>query len=120
MGLNFNNYRFSNNFTLKNELGTIVPIPITDSNLEKTKLSTGYLTVPLLLEFQLPKETGIWMSMGLIGGMKMGSHTKVKIAGNKSKDHNDFNINPFRGGATARLGFKGYNIFRHLLFYPFL
>jgi len=119
LGLNFNNYRFSNNFTLKNELGTIVPVPITDAKLEKTKLSTGYLTVPLLLEFQLPKETGIWMSMGLIGGMKMGSHTKVKIAGTKSKDHNDFNINPFRGGATARLGFKGFNIFGTYYFTPF-
>lgn len=119
LGLNFNDYRFSNGFTIRNADGYIVPIPIGDPKLQKTKLSTGYLTVPLLLEFQLPKETGLWMSMGVIGGMKMGSHTKVKIDGAKSKDRNDFNISPFRGGATARLGYKGFNVFGTYYFTPF-
>src|SRR5665647_2526289 len=105
LGLNFNDYRFSNGFTIRNANGYIVPIPMSDPNLQKTKLSTGYLTVPLLLEFQLPRESGLWLSFGVIGGIKMGSHTKVMIADTKYKDHNDFNINPFRGGATARLGY---------------
>ena len=119
LGLNFNDYRFSNGFTIRNADGYILPIPIGDPKLQKTKLSTGYLTVPLLLEFQFPKETGLWMSMGVIGGMKMGSHTKVKIGGTKSKDRNDFNISPFRGGATARLGYRGFNIYGTYYFTPF-
>jgi hypothetical protein len=119
LGLNFNDYRFSNDITIKNENGYIVAVPITASNLQKTKLSTGYLTVPLLLEFQFPKETNLWMSVGVIGGLKMGSHTKVKVNGTKSKDRNDFNISPFRGGATARLGYKGFNVFGTYYFTPF-
>ena len=119
LGFNFNDYRFSNNFTIKNVGGYVVPVVITDQNLEKTKLSTGFVTVPLLLEFQLPRESGLWFSMGVIGGIKMGSHTKVKIDGTKTKDHNDLNINPFRGGATARLGYKGFNIFGTYYFTPF-
>lgn len=119
LGFNFNDYRFSNKYTIKNVNGYIEPIPIVEQNLQKTKLSTGYLTVPILLEFQLPRESGIWLSFGVIGGLKMGSHTKVEVAGNKMKDRNDFNISPFRGGSTVRLGYKGFNIYGTYYFVPF-
>jgi hypothetical protein len=72
----------------------------------------------LLLEYQIPNSNGLWISAGLIGGLKMGSHTKVKIDGKKYKDRNDFNINPFRGGSTVRLGYKGFNIFGTYYFTP--
>jgi len=119
LGLNFNDYRFSNPITIENINGIITPITIPATGLEKSKLSTGFLTVPLLLEFQLPRESGLWLSFGVIGGLKMGSHTKVKISGTKTKDHNDFNINPFRGASTVRLGYKGFNIFGTYYFTPF-
>jgi len=119
LGLNFNDYRFSNGFTIRNQDGYIVPIPISEPNLQKSKLSTGYLTVPLLLEFHVPNGSGLWISMGVIGGLKMGSHTKVEINGTKNKDHNDFNINPFRGGSTVRLGYKGFNIYGTYYWTPF-
>ncbi len=119
LGLNFNDYRFSNFNTIKNMYGYVHPAPIPGQDLRKTKLSTGYLTVPLLLEFHVPNGTGLWMSIGVIGGLKMGSHTKVIIDGKKTKDHNDFNINPFRGGSTVRLGYKGFNIFGTYYFTPF-
>ena len=114
LGLNFNDYRFSNNYTIKNEGGIIVPIPFSDVNVSKTKLSTSYLTIPLMLEFQIPidgQAKKIFVSGGVIGGLKLGSHTKVKYNNNKDKDRNDFNINPFRYGATARVGYKGVNLF---------
>lgn len=119
LGLNFNDYRFNNSFTIKNANGYIVPIPISDPNLQKSKLSTGFLTVPLLLELQIPNGSGLWISAGIIGGLKMGSHTKVMIDGTKNKDHNDFNINPFRGGTTVRIGYKKLNIFGTYYFTPF-
>ena len=119
LGLNFNDYRFSNPYTVQNVDGYIYPVPLSVAGLQKTKLSTGYLTVPLLLEFHLPRESRLWLSVGVIGGIKMGSHTKVKINGNVTKDHNDFSISPFRGGATARLGYKGLNIFGTYYFTQF-
>ncbi len=119
MGLNFNDYRFSNPYTIKNDNGNIVPVPITDQHLTKTKLSTGYLTVPLLLEFRLPRESGLWVSVGAIGGIKMGSHTKTIINDTTVKDHNDFNISPFRLGGTARIGYKGINLFGTYYFTQF-
>jgi len=119
LGLNFNDFRFSNDFTIKNANGYIVPIPFSEPNLQKSKLSTGFLTVPLLLELQIPNGSGLWISAGIIGGIKMGSHTKVKIDGTKYKDHNEFNINPFRGGSTVRMGYKKFNIFGTYYFTPF-
>jgi len=49
----------------------------------------------------------------------VGSHTKVKMNGDKSKNHDDFNINPFRYGATARIGYKGLNLFGTYYFSSF-
>ena len=118
LGLNFNDYRFSNNYTIKNNMGYTVPVPITDPKLELTKFSTGFLTVPLLLEFQLPRESGFWVSFGVIAGLKMGSHTKVIIDRHKTKDHSDLNISPFRGGTTVRMGYKKFNIFGTYYYTP--
>ncbi len=120
LGLNFNDYRFSNNYSLDgNDNGYIIPVQYPSQDLQKSKLSTGFLTVPLLLEFQLPRESGLWLSLGVIGGLKMGSHTKVIYNGIKTKDHDDFNINPFRGGTTVRMGYKGINIYGTYYFTPF-
>jgi hypothetical protein len=113
LGLNFNDYRFTNNYTIENVDGYIQPVEL-DENVQKTKLSTFYLTIPLLLEFQIPvndQSKKVYLSGGLIGGIKMSSHTKVKINDVKTHDKNDFNINPFRYGATARIGYKGVNLF---------
>lgn len=75
-----------------------------------------------MLEFQIPvsgNNKKLYFSGGVIGGLKVGSHTKVKIDGSKSKDRGDFNINPFRYGATARFGYKGINLFGTYYFSTF-
>lgn len=112
--LNLNDYRFSGPYTLINEERHTNPSPLDQEGLSKTKLVTTYLAVPALIEFQLPakfQDNRIYISGGIIGGLKLGSHTKVDQSGHKIKDHNDFNINPFRWGTTLRIGFKDINIF---------
>lgn len=125
MGLEFNNYHFSNPISLKVENG----IAVADSSyikggfsVQKTKLSTTNLTVPLLLEFQIP--TGdhghrIFISGGVIGGLRIGAHTKVIYEdGGRKKDKNreDFNLATFRYGFTARVGYRGLKLFA--TYYP--
>lgn len=122
LGLTFNDYRFSNGYTIENENGMVKPVVLDKAGLSKSKLSTSYLTVPLMLEFQIPvsgNNKRFYFSGGMIGGLKVGSHTKVKKDGDKSKNRDDFNINPFRYGATARIGYKGINIFGTYYFSPF-
>jgi hypothetical protein len=120
LGFNFNDYRFSNKFTLMNVDGKVEPVYLAGDNLKLTKLSTSFLTVPLLCEFQLPAQGGrFFCSFGLIGGLKLGSHTKVKMGGDKNKDRSELNINAFRGGSTVRVGYRGFNIFGTYYFTPF-
>lgn len=122
LGLTFNDYRFSNGYTLKNVDGIIHSVELEQSGLSKSKLSTGYLTLPLLLEFQVPvkgHDKRFYVSGGVIGGIKLGSHTKVKYHGDKDKNHDDFNINEFRYGATARIGYQKINLFGTYYFSTF-
>ncbi len=111
--LNLNNYYFSNPYTLVDQDGHTEPLLLDENGLKKSKLSTTFLSVPLLFEIQFPdkKSKRFFISAGVIGGLKIGSHTKVKHFNDKTKNHDDFNINPFRYGATFRIGYSDINIF---------
>lgn len=130
MGLEFNNYHFSNPISIKvdNTDGsatygmTVVDTSYNNFDVSKTKLSTTHLTIPLLLEFQIP--TGdrghrIFVSGGVIGGLRIGAHTKVIYDDNgrkKDKNREDFNLSTFRYGFTARIGYRGLKLFAN--YYP--
>lgn len=120
MGFQFNDYRFDgqNSITKDPDTREIVSLEYdAETIIDKSKLSTTYLTVPFLLEFQIPVSgrKNLFLSGGVIGGLKIGSHTKViyKHNGNKQKDkiRNDFNLSPVRYGVTARIGYRALKIF---------
>lgn len=114
MGLSFNSYRFENPYTIEKGLNRTEPVLLDQENLAKTKLAISYLNVPLLLEFQIPvnqNEGRLFINAGLIGGVKIGSHTKVKYGDDKVKDRSGFNMNSFKYAATARVGYKDISLF---------
>ncbi len=114
MGWSMNNYRFDNPVTLQRVEGVIVADPIDPDGFKKSKLTVSYLTIPLLLEFQIPVNDGsnqVFLSGGVIGGLNLGSHTKVKTDHAKSKDHGNFNINPFKYSLAGRIGLKDISIY---------
>jgi len=121
MGIEFNDYHFSSETTLKNDNGvTKVDSSFVDFNVSKSKLSTTYFTVPLLLEFQIPAgHHRLYVSGGIIGGVRLGSHTKVVYndgGKEKKKNRDDFNLSTFRYGLTARVGYRGLRLFAN--YYP--
>lgn len=119
MGLEWNNYRFDQDMTLQEIDGKIAPDYVTyqDASIKKSKLTSLYLTVPLLMEFQIPIKNNhkIHMAAGFVGGLRLGTHTKVKYKrkGNshKDKDRDDYNLRAFRYSAQVRLGYRAINIF---------
>ena len=114
MGLSFNNYRFDNPYTLLKGQSITEPIALNPENLSKTKLAVSYLNVPLLLEFQIPvnhNDGRLFINGGIVGGVKIGSHTKVKYGDKKDKDRSGFNLNSFTYAATARVGYKDISLF---------
>jgi hypothetical protein len=115
MGFSMNNYRFDHDLTLVKGDNHIIPLWFNeDQKVEKSKLTASYLTVPLLLEFQIPvngRSNRLFISGGLIGGINLGSHTKVKYDHSKEKDRGSFNINPFKCSATVRAGFNDLSLY---------
>jgi hypothetical protein len=118
LGFEFNNYRFDNDITIQKVDGIIVEdaTSYVDVNISKTKLATTYFTVPILFELHIPvRNDEFRIVTGVIGGVKIGSRTKVvyKDDGDKekTKKRDDFNLSPFRYGLTARLGFEDVNLF---------
>lgn len=119
LGFEFNDYKFEGNTSITVENGITVP----DSSYIQagidpslSKLTMGYFTIPLILEFQVHiRYSTIYLSGGIIGGVKMGSHTKVEYMVNNEenvdKQYKDFNINPFRYELTARVGINNLGIY---------
>ena len=127
VGLEFNYYRFDNENSIQENTTTgIIEERIFDPtwNIEKSKLTTTYATVPLLLEIHSSSynHSGVVFAAGAIGGLKLGSHTKVvyKNSGDKNKDKekDDFNLSPFRYGVTARIGVGDWLLYGTYYFTP--
>lgn len=119
LGINFNKYRFDgNNSIVKDENGIIGPLyPEEGITYSKSKLTTTYATLPLMLEAQIPlsnPDRTINIGAGVIGAAKLGSHTKVVYytgGKEKNKDKDDFSLNTFRWGATGRIGYEFVQIY---------
>ncbi len=121
-GFTWANYHFDNNNSIQKSpaTGNIEEIVYPES-LHKTKLSVGYLNVPVLFELQ-PFGFGqrAYISAGVLGEIKLFSYTKVVYKSNgdkqKEKDKGDFNMNPLRYGLIARAGYNDFGIYA--VYYP--
>jgi hypothetical protein len=113
LGLNWNNYRFDgNNNIVKGPNGVIEEL-VPSLNLEKSKLASLFLTVPVLLELQIPVNSNhLSIAAGPIGAIKLSSHTKMVFEdGHTVKSWGDFSLNMLRCGATARVGYGNFQLF---------
>ena len=88
-----------------------------DSN-QKSKLSSVYLNIPLLIEFQVPvKNYGnrFYVSAGMVTGFRLNTHTKIKYRANgkkeKLKTPDDFYLHDVRFSATLQMGYRWVNLF---------
>jgi hypothetical protein len=123
LGLEYNNYFFDGNNTIVEKNNYVIGVDTI--NVSKSKLTTSFLRIPLILEVQFPRTIRakrVFISAGIVAGLKLGSHTKVaykdKSGKNKDKNNDDFNINPFRYGLTARIGFGAVSLFGDYYFTP--
>lgn len=115
LGLSWNNYHFKNRITVSlDNNGVIWPEDLPQGDFRKSKLTTVYLTAPLMFEVQIPGNHGkdrLFLSAGVVGGLKIGEHTKYKVAGDKTKDKGDFNVSPFRWSYIGKVGFNDFGVF---------
>jgi hypothetical protein len=69
-----------------------------------------------MLEVQIPVSysSTINLGAGVIGAVKLGSHTKVVYHNDgkqKDKNRDDFNLNVLRYGVTARAGYEMVQVY---------
>ena len=115
LGLDYNNYKFSNNvspFGDVDSLGQGV-----ERDYIQNRLKTFYATVPLMLgiDFSKPHKNGLHLAMGVIGGVRIGSYTKEKYSEGstviKTNTRSEHDLNPFRVSAQARVGYGDFTLF---------
>jgi len=119
MGTTWNSYHFRNNVNIyENTDGVITAEEDVVNDYSKNALSTWYLTVPLIFEFQIPvakMRPGIHIGAGVVGSVKMHSERKTEFSDNisehKIKEKTDFQIPALKYGLTFRVGYKFINLF---------
>lgn len=115
LGLEINNFRFDKNVAFGNdELGRVAPDwSYRDAGiaLSKSKLTTTYLQVPLLFEFQFGKRYNGWVNFGVVGGFLLQAHTKVKSEERGiEKKYRDLNMNNFHYGFEVAFGYSAFGL----------
>lgn len=120
LGLEMNNFRFDENISLtRDETGRIGPDYSYDAqgiDLRKSKLTTVYLNIPLLVEFQFGRSKSGrkcpgFVNFGVIGGVRLQGHTKVKYRDENGsmhtkKQHGGLNLRNFHYGVEFNAGYK--------------
>lgn len=119
VGLSFQSYRLDNNTTITtDETRKVHPENLYFDSNQKSKLSSLYLEVPLLLEFQIPvgnQANHIYFSAGITGAKRLETHTKVKYRKDrkreKLKSPGDYSIQDYKIAGTLRIGYRWINLF---------
>lgn len=116
IGIDFNNYRFSNNITL-NADSALLQVIEDGINYDRNKLVTQHLNVPLMLNFKLsPKgaKDDVYISAGANFGYLIRAHQKQVWDDNgkkKNKIRDDYNLEQFRIGYEVQFGYKNIVLF---------
>ena len=125
LGAEINNYRFENKVKLLSDTIPTIALLESDKDYDKSKLVTGFLNVPLYLTFATNKfKNGkrLSISPGVTGGWRFTSYNKriVNENGdrNKSRNRDDFNLNPFRLNASVRIGYGDFILFANYSLTP--
>ena len=115
----FNNYmlRGNNKWVSLNDRTEIVREP-NDRQLEKSKLATSSVNLPLMLGVRLHDRRGkptVRLAAGGFAGYLIGQHSKIKYTENgdthKDKDRGSFNLNEFQYGLQGTLGIGSFTLF---------
>lgn len=80
LGVEWHNYRFSKDTYLNSDSSHLIGYIYEGISIRKTKLTTFYLNVPVLFEFQTNsrhKKNSFHFGAGMVIGARLSSHTKI-------------------------------------------
>lgn len=113
-GLDWNHMRLKQNITFQKDKPTLTPVTET-VDFKKNRFSSQYLRIPLSFQLRTnddKKGDKLNFVFGPeIGFLLNGKVKQVSAANGKDKFRDDYNLNPFRYGAFARLGYGGTGVY---------
>ncbi len=119
LGLSWYHYNFRNAYTLTPNVGFQTATFDSTITYTRNRLGLTYLNVPVFLEFNTNnKDAG--NSFHIAGGMEFGYNVfsnllkqKYEVDGHriKTRQKDDFNINPFRFDVIGRIGYGDFTLF---------
>jgi len=121
LGFNFHKIMFDNPIIMSRQEGELqfdlAPIQVGDRIPVKTRLSSNYLTIPLMLNFEtkpFDSRNSFRLGAGVYGNTRLGSNFKQKFNNKRSdniKDKDSFNLSPFRWGIATQIGYGPINFY---------
>lgn len=118
LGLELQTYFLDRNTSIERGSDQIQSVILYYDSNQKSKFSSAYLSVPLLVEFQVPvKNYGnrFYVATGVVANKRLGTHTKIKYRRDSKKEKlktpDDYYMHDVRVAATLRVGFRWVNLF---------
>ena len=116
--IDWSNYYFTHDITLEPGLDSPHIVDLDpDKTWEKTKLMSRYFQIPILLSFNTDGKygEGLEIAVGGYAGVLWGGRAKyVNSEDKRVKINDEFNLNPWRYGFTARVHFDWLGIYTNL------
>lgn len=141
LGFSLNNYYFSNSIILIPDSSELVAYWLVDQNgnpadMKVNKLYVGWMTVPILFEYQTNSRmrmNSFHAAIGIVGGIRLESYTKqsfyarnvtyylqddngkkvatLNVGDDFIRKHNQYHLSPFKLDATVRIGWSFLNLY---------
>lgn len=118
LGMEIQTYFLDKKTSIEQGAFRIEPVERFYDSKQKSKLSSLYLSVPLLIEFQMPVKgygNRIYLGTGVVASKRLSTHTKVKYRENGKKEKlkmpDDFYMHGFRFSGMLRVGYRWVNLY---------
>lgn len=118
VGLELQSWYLDDQITVKKGQFRLEPVELNYDHPRKSKLTSSYLSFPLLAEFQIPMKhyaDRLYFSSGIIVNKRLNTHTKIRYT-HQNKDYklkspDDYYLRDFRTSITVRAGYRWINLF---------
>ena len=105
------NMMFDGNNTVQKDTRAIsFPAASASAEVHKSKLTSAYLNLSLMPTLAIHHGPISYLSVGMYGGYRLDSYTKVQEErkGRSDRTHSNFHLNDFRYGIGAELGIRHF------------
>ncbi|KQK26899.1 hypothetical protein AR438_01365 [Chryseobacterium aquaticum] len=124
IGFSWRTLRLDNNMLFAKDANADVYIANYQGSVDKAKLRTGYIMVPLGLQYNFsklknagmdiqyrPYSDGFRIAANMYGGVKMSTNNIVRGDGQDFRDRGNYQVNPFVYGAQFTVSYDNISLF---------